>query len=294
MITLRPPFRAENMEGLYTKVVKGNLNFFVIKFILGQYNKIPERFSNEFHELVKMLLQVQPESRPNCGIINIILLILDQILKHSLIIKKLETFKAFDDNEESALLQTIRIPKNLLLLTDKLPQPNYEKQIYGRKNLTHTDEKKDLPNIKIGKKQIASKKRSEKKLEIIENLRNDTHENKQNSEKIKLNIPTQEYSRNILNTENNSNKLYEINDQDVLPNKKRRYENERSLDNINNQNQGQNNIRVLKSMENVDSNNVSLLRDKSPYEDIPRKRTKEIVLLPNIKNQINYEVKYVI
>ena len=34
MITLRPPFRAENMEGLYNKVIK------------GQYNKIPERFSS--------------------------------------------------------------------------------------------------------------------------------------------------------------------------------------------------------------------------------------------------------
>ena len=130
-------------------------------------------------------------------------------------------------------------------------------------------------------------------MEIIENLRNDTHENKQNLEKIKVYIPTQENSKNIINTENNSNKLYEINDQDVILNKKRKFENERSLDNINNQNQGQNNIRVLKSMENVDSNNVSLLRDKSPYEDLTRKRSKEIVLLPNIKNQINYEVKYV-
>ena len=44
-------------------------------------------------------------------------------------------------------------------------------------------------------------------MEIIENLRNDTHENKQNLEKIKVYIPTQENSKNIINTENNSNKL---------------------------------------------------------------------------------------
>jgi NIMA (never in mitosis gene a)-related kinase len=55
MITLRPPFRAENMEGLYNKVVK------------GQFNKISDRFSTDLHEIVKLLLQVQPEMRPGCG-----------------------------------------------------------------------------------------------------------------------------------------------------------------------------------------------------------------------------------
>ena len=33
MITLRPPFRAEDMEGLYKKVIK------------GAYNKIPSQYS---------------------------------------------------------------------------------------------------------------------------------------------------------------------------------------------------------------------------------------------------------
>lgn len=55
MITLRPPFRAENMEGLYNKVIK------------GQFSKISDKFSNELAEIVKILLQVQPESRPSCG-----------------------------------------------------------------------------------------------------------------------------------------------------------------------------------------------------------------------------------
>lgn len=55
MITLRPPFRAENMEGLYNKVIK------------GQFSKIPEKFSNDLVELVKYLIQVQPENRPSPG-----------------------------------------------------------------------------------------------------------------------------------------------------------------------------------------------------------------------------------
>ncbi len=55
MITLRPPFRAENMEGLYNKVIK------------GQIGKIPDRFSSDMYEIVKLLLQTSPDLRPSCG-----------------------------------------------------------------------------------------------------------------------------------------------------------------------------------------------------------------------------------
>jgi NIMA (never in mitosis gene a)-related kinase len=55
MITLRPPFRAENMEGLYNRVIK------------GQFSKISDRFSSDLSEVIKLLIQVHPESRPNCG-----------------------------------------------------------------------------------------------------------------------------------------------------------------------------------------------------------------------------------
>lgn len=55
MVTLRPPFRAENMEGLYNRVIK------------GQFNKISDRFSTDLSEIIKLLIQVQPEMRPTCG-----------------------------------------------------------------------------------------------------------------------------------------------------------------------------------------------------------------------------------
>lgn len=55
MVTLRPPFRAENMEGLYNRVIK------------GQFNKISDRFSPDLSEVIKLLIQVQPEMRPTCG-----------------------------------------------------------------------------------------------------------------------------------------------------------------------------------------------------------------------------------
>ena len=115
MITLRPPFRAQNMEGLYNKVIK------------GQLSRIPERFSNELYEIVKLLIQVNSDLRPSC----------DDILKNKIIQKRIEYFKSFtgeQENEDKALLQTIKIPKNLLFLSDKLPKPNYSKSIQNIKN----------------------------------------------------------------------------------------------------------------------------------------------------------------
>ena len=95
------------MEGLYNKVIK------------GQFSKIPERFSNDLQTIVRLLIQVSPNDRPSC----------EKILKHPIIQNRIEYFKSFasdEVNEDQALLQTIRIPKNLLFLSDKLPRPNYE------------------------------------------------------------------------------------------------------------------------------------------------------------------------
>lgn len=53
-ITLKPPFRAEDMQGLYKKVLK------------GIYPKIPSIFSSDLSALVKFLIQVTPKMRPDC------------------------------------------------------------------------------------------------------------------------------------------------------------------------------------------------------------------------------------
>ncbi len=52
---LKPPFRAEDMEGLYKKVVR------------GLYPKIPSHFSQDLCNVIRALLQVQPNLRPSCG-----------------------------------------------------------------------------------------------------------------------------------------------------------------------------------------------------------------------------------
>ena len=112
MLALHPPFMAADMEGLFNKVSK------------CQYGKICNKYSNDISEILKLLFKVNSKERPSCA----------QILKHPLIKKRLEFFKAeagyenedLDSMEEGVLLRTIRIPKNILCLSDKLPEPNYD------------------------------------------------------------------------------------------------------------------------------------------------------------------------
>jgi len=137
MITLKPPFRAENMEGLYNKVIK------------GQYSKIPDKFaSSDLNELVKFLLQVQPENRPTA----------DMILKNPIIQKRMEFFKTYteDMHIDNNLLQTIRIPKNLLFLTDRLPQANYDKK--KDKKIKESSTNKEVKNLSLEPKSIKEMK----------------------------------------------------------------------------------------------------------------------------------------
>ena len=115
MITLRPPFRAQDMEGLFKKVCK------------GQYSRIPDRFSDDLFTIVQFLLQVNPATRPSC----------EQILNHPVVTKRIEYFKSFageNESEDKCLLKTIHMPKNLLFLSDKLPKPNYDKQFKSTNN----------------------------------------------------------------------------------------------------------------------------------------------------------------
>jgi len=67
-VTLKPPFRADDMAGLYKKVLR------------GVYPKIPQHFSKELNQTIKQLLNVDPAARPSC----------EQILQMP-IIKKMST-----------------------------------------------------------------------------------------------------------------------------------------------------------------------------------------------------------
>ena len=129
MLTLNPPFKAQTFDGLYKKVIS------------GKYNKINSKYSDDMNELLKLLFKVNPKERPSCG----------EILRHPLIQKRIDFFKSqiglegknidyMDDNE---LLKTIRLPKNLLGLSEKLPKPNYELPEISNNNNTNNNNKKN-------------------------------------------------------------------------------------------------------------------------------------------------------
>ena len=54
MCALVPPFRADDMQGLYKMVIK------------AKYPRIPDHFSHEMATVIKFMLQVAPNNRPSC------------------------------------------------------------------------------------------------------------------------------------------------------------------------------------------------------------------------------------
>lgn len=144
MCTLKPPFRAEKMEGLYKKVLR------------GEFDRIPNIYSNDLHNLIKDLLNTNPKERPTCK----------EILSKKYITDRFEfeVFENFEYNHE--LLNTIKIPNNIHYLTDSLPKPNYEiikncnlktfckvntksiKQSNPDPNISEISNNTNLPNIK--------------------------------------------------------------------------------------------------------------------------------------------------
>lgn len=51
MAALRPPFQANDMQGLFKKLIKGN------------YQKLPQHFSSDLAHVIDLMLQVSPKRR---------------------------------------------------------------------------------------------------------------------------------------------------------------------------------------------------------------------------------------
>lgn len=107
MAYLKPPFRAEDMEGLYNRVVKGS------------YQRLPGHYSVDINEFINMMLKVNPKARYSAS----------ELLSLPVVIEKINTGINLKESVEEGkinMLQTIKFPSNLQYLTDKLPKPNYE------------------------------------------------------------------------------------------------------------------------------------------------------------------------
>ena len=260
MLALRPPFRAENMDKLYNKVIK------------GEYGKISERYSDDIKEIIKILLKVNPKERPSCS----------QILNHDLIKKRLEFFHAqsgfeddLDTNDEAVLLKTIRIPKNIIFLTEKLPGAKYE-----------TD------NNKIPKKTIKN-----------ENIKDEANNNKVNQD---INIQKKfTFPNNLLpNIKFNfTNKNIDNKETNILPYNEKN-ENEKIRNNNTNENNNTDDKRDLKESINKYINQKVKEREldidnevNKTKEKLIKKHNKINISLipvnPNIKHeQFNIKINH--
>lgn len=117
MCALVPPFRAEDMNGLFKRVLK------------GQYPPIPSHYSMDMRQLIKTLLAVDAAQRPDTH----------QILNMPIIQKRMRKYFGGKDDQgsgtkladltsnnfaDSELLRTIKLSKNLFKM--KLPKATYE------------------------------------------------------------------------------------------------------------------------------------------------------------------------
>ena len=76
ILMLKTPFRAQSMEGLYRKVMK------------GKYPEISKQYSNKFDFIISNMLQLKPEDRPTTG----------DILKLPEVIEKIEELNIYSLN----------------------------------------------------------------------------------------------------------------------------------------------------------------------------------------------------
>jgi len=121
MTTLKPPFQAEDMQGLYKKIIK------------GVYPKIPEHFSVDLNTMLEVMIRVDTKRRLNCA----------EIIDHPMFKKRSIKYfpELFENNKykvendtKSILLKTIKIPKNIMNLSNRLPRKNYHVDLSVRNN----------------------------------------------------------------------------------------------------------------------------------------------------------------
>lgn len=127
MAALKPPFQANDMSLLFKKVQN------------GYFEKIPQCYSRELHNIISSCLKVNSNERPMAS----------QILKQKDVLLHMEEMEGVHLVRKSSfkvkLLNKIEIPENLAILKERLPKPNYQNSWEAETEL----EKKTDKNLKM-------------------------------------------------------------------------------------------------------------------------------------------------
>jgi len=99
MCALEPPFKGVDMQQLFRKICEGRVPL------------LPMTYSKDLNNMVKLCLQQAPRLRPTCA----------DILAKS--VKNMPASLKYDSEllQEDQLIGTIKVPRNLAQITDRLP-----------------------------------------------------------------------------------------------------------------------------------------------------------------------------
>lgn len=181
LAALKPPFQGAGMKDLFNRISK------------GEFERIPKCFSNELFDVIKHCLRLNPNERPNC----------DEILNSPVIRDKFpEEMIREKFFSKAQLLNTIKMPKNMKGLMEKLPKPNYQ---LNNKSFDGEEEERNVrkrcpsesgikeknydPKDKMDLKRIANRNNMEEKErpyyeEKVQNARNNIPIEMKNNNKI--------------------------------------------------------------------------------------------------------------
>ena len=169
MATLHVPFKGTSMQQLFKNIMK------------GVYNPIPNRYSNDLKEIIKIILCMNPAKRPSAY----------DLLNNDIIVKKIKEVGLNSEEKEKAfLLKTIRIPKNISQVNKNLPEKQYSK-IDMMEEMLENDEYETAKRTfyKIDENENYSKSMKNKlnvqnQIENIKHTKNKTLDEKQMIEKF--------------------------------------------------------------------------------------------------------------
>lgn len=172
-ICLKPPFRADDMQGLFRKVVK------------GEFLPIPRTFSSELQQVISALLTVDPLARMSCSQI----LALKDVKRRLIIEAVPET--------SNLLLKTINFTDKFEAIGEMLPKANFEEESH-----TKNGKSLNLPNMKkvqireISESLVARPENREKSLDNLGRYRKMILKENYGA----LRLPRVKYPSNVLRT----------------------------------------------------------------------------------------------
>ena len=280
MCALNPPFRAQSMDDLFKKVIR------------GYYPDISNRYSKDLSEILKLMIQIEVGARPSC----------DELLKMPIIKKRIEFFnnknnveKEIKDENISAnkeLLSTIRIPKNINNLSRNLPKPNYVSNSFDlfNKNINESslNNQNKISYLNMNKKEnlLLNKININKKLNNMNNI--NTLNKKNLSIKYKINSRIENILLKNNNIErpgiNNSlNKGINYYKKNIIFSPKRRMSNNKSNISVGG--------KVILPELKLKNKNINLIRNISIINNNINKESNRLMKINNRKMLINKSYK---